>query len=194
MLSEQSSGLKRAAAASRSSTVIVAATPAVVFTTASVCWRLAGTKREQQPGSPSGWPPSGLRAWRWRNAAPASLAPTKLPRADPLGGGEEGEVERAHVDPAEFRLEAGRRGKPLVHRHRRGPAGGDVDHRIGLLADRRQETGINIGIAGRSAVFGYAGMEMENRRPGLSRIDRLFGDFLGGDGQRIGHGDRKSVV
>ncbi|MQM39968.1 hypothetical protein KBTX_04009 [wastewater metagenome] len=75
MFSEAISGCARSAACMRSCTVMGMPPPVEMFTTASVAVRIRGRKRMNTPGSGVGRPSSGLRAWRWSTAAPASAAP-----------------------------------------------------------------------------------------------------------------------
>src|SRR5262245_23583488 len=75
MLSEHISGESCMTPASRSSTGIVGEPPVVMFTTASVACLMRGRNCMNTAGSPVGRPSCGLRACRWRIAAPASAAP-----------------------------------------------------------------------------------------------------------------------
>src|SRR3954447_8624629 len=74
MLRLHISGLACSGAARRSSSVIFSPPPVVMFTTASVDCLMMGRKRMSTAGSGVGSPFSGLRAWRWMMAAPASAA------------------------------------------------------------------------------------------------------------------------
>src|SRR5215470_3995893 len=74
MLSEHISGEKLITPASRSSTAMVGEPPVVMFTTASVACLMRGRNCMNTAGSPVGRPSWGLRACRWRMAAPASAA------------------------------------------------------------------------------------------------------------------------
>ncbi len=74
MLSDATSGLKCAAGRTRSSTFMKGLPPVVMLMAASVCCLIRDRKRSNASGVWSGRPVSGLRACRWRIAAPASAA------------------------------------------------------------------------------------------------------------------------
>ena len=102
----------------------------------------------------------------------------------------EAEVHRAHVERAHLRPGPQRRRQALLQGHAVAAAGGDVDHRIAGLLDARQELHEHGGIGRRPAVLGIARMQMEDRRPGLGRLDRLLGDLVRRDRQMRRHGRR----
>src|SRR5215211_2615329 len=79
MLSEHISGLARIAAAKRCSSVMPCPPPVVILMTASVRSLISGRKFMNIAGSGVGRPFSGLRACKWRIAAPASAAPIAFP-------------------------------------------------------------------------------------------------------------------
>ncbi len=104
--------------------------------------------------------------------------------------GEQAEIHRTHVERRHFGRGAFRRGEPLVDRHALPATGGYVDDSVSALLDPRQELHEEVGLGRRAAVLGVARMQMEDRRPGLAGIDRLFGD-VGGRHRQVGrHGWR----
>src|SRR5437588_12379133 len=81
---------------------------------------------------------------------------------------EEPEIHRAHIERSDFGLEDFRRLDALLRRHERTAAGREIDDRVGLLLDARQEAregfrGL-IGFAG----FGIARVQMKDRGAGFS--------------------------
>ncbi len=52
---------------------------------------------------------------------------------------EQPEIHRSHVERRDLRLERRRRLHPLLHRHVRRAAGGQIDHRVRALLDARKE-------------------------------------------------------
>ena len=118
------------------------------------------------------------------------LLPVELPLLVAVGEREEGEVHRAHVERAHLRLGHQRRLQAILDRHVEAAAGGDVDDRVGRLLDARQELHEHLGIGRRPAGLRIARMEMEDRRTGLRRLDRLARDVLRPVGQRVRHGRR----
>ncbi len=74
MLSEATSGFTALAPSRRASSVIVALPPVEMLMIASVACLMRGRNFMKSAASGEGLPSSGLRAWRWRIAAPASAA------------------------------------------------------------------------------------------------------------------------
>ena len=72
MFREATSGAKVAAGLTRSSTLMVAAPPVVMFTTQSERCLITCRNGANASVDWSGRPSTGLRAWRWTMAAPAS--------------------------------------------------------------------------------------------------------------------------
>ena len=100
------------------------------------------------------------------------------------------EIHRAHVHRAHFRRQRIGGGDALFDRHGHGAARGDVHHRVGRLFDARQKLHEHAGVGRRSAVLRIARVQMQNGGAGLGGIDRLRGDLIGRDRQRIRHGGR----
>ncbi len=106
---------------------------------------------------------------------------------EPVEHGVEAEIHRAHVQRGQLRLEGQRRLHALLDRHVRAAAGGDIDHRAGGLLDPRQERLEGTRILGRASRFGIAGMQVQDRCPGLRRSYRGFDDLLCRDRQVFRH-------
>ncbi len=95
------------------------------------------------------------RAWL---RAPAS--PVVLERLVAVEQVVEAEIDRAHIQRGDLGLERRGRLDPFLDAHEWAAAGGDVDHRVGLLLDPRQEAGERLrgsGPACRSPGRGRAG-------------------------------------
>jgi len=118
------------------------------------------------------------------------LLPIILPFLVARGHRIEREIHRAHVERAHFRRKLGGGGEPLLHRHDHGAAGGDVHHRVGRLFDARQKLPEHRGIAGRPPILGVTCVKVQHRRTRFRRRDRLLGDLIGCDRQRVRHGRR----
>jgi hypothetical protein len=115
-----------------------------------------------------------LRKIRSRVRFHVGLLPVVLPGLGHLPRGRIGsKVHRAHVQRAHLRLGLQRIRQPLLERHARAAAGGDVDGRVGALLDARQELANTSG-SGRSRPSRVAGVQMQDRRAGLGRRDRLL--------------------
>jgi transposase len=87
-----------------------------------------------------------------------------------------------------LRRRAQSRSKPLVQRHSLSAAGGDIDHGIGRLLDRRQELHEQIRVGGGSPVQRITRMKMQDRRAGLSRLDRRLSNFVRCNRKMFAHG------
>ncbi len=109
--------------------------------------------------------------------------PRMFPVLDPRGHRVKGEVHRTHVQAAHLGAEPFRRGEALVQRHHRRAAGGHVDDRIAALPDCRQEPRPMGGIGRWPAGVGVAGMQMQDRRASLGRVDGRSRDLIAGDRQ-----------
>jgi hypothetical protein len=103
---------------------------------------------------------------------------------------EERKIHRAHVERGDLRLELRCRKDSLLHAHERAAAGGDVDHRVGGLLDLRQEARERLRPLVRLAGLRIAGVEVQNRRAGLSRPKRLLLDLVRRDRQIGRHARR----
>jgi len=101
--------------------------------------------------------------------------------------GIEAEIHRAHVEGGHLRAGAQGRGQPLLQAHPGAAAGGDVDHGIAALLDPGQELHEDLGIGGRLAVLGIAGMKMDDRGSSLRGGNGLLGDLPRGDRQMGRH-------
>jgi hypothetical protein len=104
---------------------------------------------------------------------------------DAVGHGVEPKVHRPHVEGAHLRLHAQGSGQAVVDGHRLRPAGSDIDDRVGLRFDARQELQENVGIGRRLPGVGIAGVEMEDGRPFLRRADGVVGYLLGRDRESV---------
>jgi hypothetical protein len=91
---------------------------------------------------------------------------------------EQPEIHRTHVQRRYLRLELGRRPDAFLHRHIGAAASGYVHRRVGALLDARQEAGEGFGRLVRLAGLRVARMQMQDRRPGLGRRDRLRRDLV----------------
>lgn len=96
---------------------------------------------------------------------------------------EEGEVDGAHVARRHLGRDIYSSGQTLVQRHGNSTAGGDVDDGIGGGMDLGQEQAVEGRIKGRAAVFGVAGMQVQDGGTSLSRRDRLTRNVFRCDGQ-----------
>ena len=112
------------------------------------------------------------------------------------------EVERAHVEAANLRLQGqnmphallraaqvGSRtmgGRSIINRIKaRARAGRQVDDDLaGAGADALHHLGVEIQRHAGLAGLGIAHMDMHDRRPGVGRINAGLGDFFRGDGNR----------
>ena len=103
---------------------------------------------------------------------------------------EQREIHRAHVHRAHFRRQRVGGGDALLDGHGHGAARGDVHHRIGRLFDARQKLHEDVGVGRRPAVLRVARVQMQDGGAGRGGIDRLRGDLIGRDRQRVRHGRR----
>ena len=122
---------------------------------------------------------------KMRSLEPSRIGPlpwmTELLEA--LEHGKEAEIHRAHVERGDFRLEQGDRPQAFLDRHRRGAAGGDVDHAIRALLDDLEERREPLGRLVGASVGGIARVQMDDRRTRVGRADGGFGDLLRRDWQ-----------
>ncbi len=95
---------------------------------------------------------------------------------EPFEQGKEAEVNRAQVERGDFRLERGGGPQALLDRHRRGAAGGDVDHAIRALLDQLQERRESLWRLIGAPVGGIARVQMHDRRARLGCADGGFGE------------------
>ena len=113
--------------------------------------------------------------------------PVVLELLETVEHAEKSKIHRTHVQGCDLRLVGRRRPDPLVHRHGRRAAGGQVDHAVRALLDdlekRREGFRALIGLAG----LGIARVQMHDRGPGFGGIDRGVGDFLRRHGQGLRH-------
>ena len=120
-------------------------------------------------------------------AAQIGLLPVVFPLLDAVGGLEDAEIDRAHVERGDLGLGDQRRRHAFLHRHAEPAAGGDVDHRVGVLLDPGQELHEHRGVRRRPAVVRVAGVEVEDRGARLRRPDRLLGHLVRGERQVVRH-------
>ena len=113
-----------------------------------------------------------------------------LPAVVALGGIEDGEVHRAHVERGDFGLGAHRSRDPVVHAHAEPAAGGDVEHGVAALLDARQELHEQLRLGRGSAGVGIARVQVNDGSTRLGRCDRGFGDLVRRDRQGFRHGRR----
>src|SRR5262249_51253526 len=69
-------------------------------------------------------------------------------------------------------------------------AGGDVDDGVAALLDARQELAEDFRIGRRPSVLRIARVQVQDRGAGLGGVDRLGGNLVGRDRQRVRHGRR----
>ena len=122
------------------------------------------------------------------------LLPVVLPGLVAVGEREDGEVHRAHIERAHFRLGDKRRREPLLDRHAEPAARRHIDDRIRGLFDTRQKLHEHGGIGSRASVLRIAGMQMKDRGARFRRRDRLRRDVVGCVGQRVGHRRRMDAA
>ena len=113
------------------------------------------------------------------------LLPIMLPLGDPRRHRVQREIHRAHVQAAHLGTKTLGRFQPCVQRHHRRAAGRHIHHRIAPSFDRRQEPGPMRGVRRGAAGVRMARMQMQDRRPGLSRPYGLGGN-LGPRDRQIG--------
>src|SRR5690606_9715522 len=77
--------------------------------------------------------------------------------------------------------------QPVLERHAKAAAGGDVDHRIAVVANPRQKAGVVLGLLRRRAGAFDAGVQVQDRRAGAGGVDGLGADGLGADRQMRAH-------
>ena len=92
---------------------------------------------------------------------------------------EEAEVHRAHVERGELRLCRDCPSQAFLERHARPAARRDVDDRITLGADLREELHEHVRVRRRPTVAWVAGVKMEDGCAGLRRLDGLISDLPG---------------
>src|SRR5687768_9232479 len=99
MLSEQSSGRAALAPSSRASRLIVALPPVEMLITASQLCLMRGRNAMKSAARGLGLPSAGLRAWRWRIAAPASAAPIAASAIWSAVTGRCGDIDGVWIEP-----------------------------------------------------------------------------------------------
>ena len=108
--------------------------------------------------------------------------PIELERLEPVEHRVEAEVHRSHVERGDLGLVGRRRRRGARPRLMYGlPARGDVDHRRSALLDAAEEWREGLGALVGLPRLGVPGMEMQYRRPGLGRRNRLRCDLVGCD-------------
>ena len=104
--------------------------------------------------------------------------PCVLEGLEALEHREQPEIHRAHVEAGDLGLPYGGGAHPLLDRHIRRSAGGEVDHDVRRLLDDSQERLERLGALVGPSVFGVAGVEMDDRRARLGGAQRGLRDLL----------------